>query len=323
MKRRVRGLQTADLFKTQQYSLPEGGGNKGIMAKSMTGYGRYELTRDGRRFTAEIKSVNNRYLDMNIRMPRQFNPFEASIRTIMKEYIVRGKVDIFISYEDEGETPQKIRFNKAIAGQYLTYMKEMADEFNLPMDVTVGRLSSYPDVFEVEEEDPDVSALQAPLEETVRGAAQQFLAAREKEGAFITKDLLDKLTAMEENVSFIESRAPQIVDAFEKKLRERISELLEGAEMDDARIAQEVAIYSDKVCIDEELVRLHSHIEATRAELSKDGESVGRKLDFLAQEMNREANTILSKTDDVISADRAIDLKTSIEKIREQIQNLE
>ena len=292
------------------------------MACSMTGYGRAEREEGGRKFTVELKSVNNRYLDISIRMPRIFNSFESQIRTELKQYMERGKVDVFISFEDAEGEGSRVLYNRSLARDYLDHIREIAEEFSLPVTMTAEKLSQYPDVLTIEEEETDESALWGPLQETIDAAAEQFRAARRREGEFLKNDLLGKLSGMEKDVVFLTERAPETVAAYQKELTAKVQELLGDAQMDESRILQEVAVYSDKVCIDEELVRLRSHIEATRQELEKQG-SIGRKLDFLAQELNREANTILSKTIDADSSNRAIGLKTEIEKIREQIQNIE
>ena len=292
------------------------------MACSMTGYGRAEREEGGRKFTVELKSVNNRYLDISIRMPRIFNSFESQIRTELKQYMERGKVDVFISFEDAEGEGSRVLYNRSLARDYLDHIREIAEEFSLPVTMTAEKLSQYPDVLTIEEEETDESALWGPLQETIDAAAEQFRAARRREGEFLKNDLLGKLSGMEKDVVFLTERAPETVAAYQKELSAKVQELLGDAQMDESRILQEVAVYSDKVCIDEELVRLRSHIEATRQELEKQG-SIGRKLDFLAQELNREANTILSKTIDADSSNRAIGLKTEIEKIREQIQNIE
>lgn len=293
------------------------------MARSMTGYGRGELTRDGNRFTVEMKSVNNRYLDINIRLPRQFNQFESDIRDYLKAHILRGKVDVYIGYEDLNESSAKIRYNRRLAGEYLAQLNAIAQEFGIPNDVSVSKLSSYPDVLVLEEEDEEnAEALREPLLETVGAALEQFSAARDREGGNLVQDINAKLDGMQKSISFLTDRAPSIVKAYQDQMYQKIRDMIGDAVVDDSRILQEVAIYSDKVCIDEELVRLKSHIGAVVQTLKEEG-SIGRKLDFLAQELNREANTILSKTDDAESADCAIMLKTEIEKIREQIQNVE
>lgn len=292
------------------------------MANSMTGYGRAEKIQGERKFTVELKSVNNRYLDLNIRLPRQFNPFEAKIREELKCYMERGKVDVFISYEDTENAGTSVRYNKKLAAEYLQHIREIADDFGLEDKVSAAKLSAYPDVFTTEEETEDVTPLWESLQETIREAARQFAAARAKEGEFLKNDLLQKLEEMEQGVNFLSERAPKIISEYQRQLSEKVRAMLQDTAIDEGRILQEVAIYSDKVCIDEELTRLRSHIAATRQELQSEG-SIGRKLDFLAQELNREANTILSKTTDVESSNTAIAIKTEIEKIREQIQNLE
>lgn len=288
----------------------------------MTGYGRSELVRGDLKFTVEMKSVNNRYLDISIKMPRQLNPFESAIKAELKKYMQRGKVDVFISLEDLAESNVTIRYNRTVAQQYLDHLRQMAEDFGLENDIKVSALSRYPDVLTMEEESPDTSDYWEPLREAIDLAAQQFYEARTREGGFLRDDLLAKLDEMQENVEFITQRAPVIVETYRRQLYEKVSDLLQGTAIDEGRILEEVTIYSDKVCVDEELVRLRSHIEAVRTELSGD-EGVGRKLDFIAQEMNRESNTILSKSDDLAVSDRAIELKTCVEKIREQIQNIE
>ena len=292
------------------------------MIKSMTGFGRSEYTENDQKFTVEMKSVNNRYLDISIKMPRQLNCFESAIRTELKKYIQRGKVDVFIVYEDLSESNVSVRYNRKLAMEYYQRLCEMAQDFNMDNDVKISMLSRYPDVLVTEEEDPDSSALWEPLRKAIDQAAEAFAASRLREGEFLQKDLVSKLDAMLEHVDFITERAPAIVEAYRTGLYEKVREMLGEANIDENRILSEVTIYSDKVCVDEELVRLRSHITATREALLLE-EGVGRKLDFIAQEMNREANTILSKSDDLEVSARAIELKTSVEKVREQIQNIE
>ncbi|MBD5545295.1 MAG: YicC family protein [Lachnospiraceae bacterium] len=292
------------------------------MIKSMTGFGRFEITEGSRKFTVEIKSVNHRYLDISIKMPKKLNFFEASIRNLLKEYIQRGKVDIFITYEDYSENNVCIKYNRDIAKEYLNYLNQMAEEFSLDNDVRVSSLSRYPEVFVMEEQTIDEEQLWKLLEKTIRGAAEGFVETRIKEGGNLTSDLVGKLDGMLEHVAFIEEHSPQIIADYKARLMEKIQELLEDTKVDESRLAMEVTIFADKVCVDEELVRLRSHVEATKEALLS-GECIGRKLDFIAQEMNREANTILSKASDLEISNRGIELKTDIEKIREQIQNIE
>lgn len=292
------------------------------MIRSMTGYGRSEMLSDSCRIAVEIKSVNNRYLDIGIKMPRQLNQLEAQIRAELKKYMLRGKVDVYISYEDLTESNMTVKYNDRIAKEYWKYFRQMADEFGIDNDIRVSSLARFPDVLVMEEEPVDPEGIWENLEKVVHEAAQKFDESRIREGEFLCANMLQKLDEMLGHVSFIEEKAPELVERFRTALRDKVSELLEASNIDEARIAQEVTIHADKICVDEELVRLRSHIEATREELKRGG-SIGRKLDFIAQEMNRESNTILSKSDDREVSDHAIELKTSVEKIREQVQNIE
>ena len=292
------------------------------MIKSMTGFGRAEHTDSKRRFTVELKSVNHRYLDMTIKMPKKLNFFEAAIRNELKNYIQRGKVDVFITYEDFSDENVCIKYNRDIAAEYLKYLKEMSSEFELECDVRVSTLSRFPEVFTMEEIDTDEDEIWAGLGDAVRQAAEMFVESRIKEGENLKGDLIGKLDGMLEHVDYIEKRAPEVIENYKKSLREKIRELMDDSKIDESRLMTEVTLFADKVCIDEEIVRLKSHIEATRTALIEGG-SIGRKLDFIAQEMNREANTMLSKSNDLFTSDHAIALKTDIEKVREQIQNIE
>lgn len=292
------------------------------MIKSMTGFGRCEVSEKERRITVEMKSVNHRYLDVNIKMPKKLNFFEAAIRAELKKYIQRGKVDIFITYEDFTENNVCIKYNKDIASEYMQYLNQMAEEFQLDNDINVSKLSRYPEVFSMEEQTVDEEEIWKVLSKAVSGAAEGFVETRIREGENLKNDLITKLDGMLEHVDFITERSPQLIEEYKSRLRERVHELMEDAQIDESRLLMEVTIFADKVCVDEELVRLRSHIETTRQALG-DGGSIGRKLDFIAQEMNREANTILSKANDLEISARAIELKTEIEKVREQIQNIE
>lgn len=292
------------------------------MVKSMTGFGRCEISEGNRKMTVEMKSVNHRYLDVNMKMPKKLNFFDASIRNLLKTYIQRGKVDLFITYEDTAESNFSLKYNQELAGEYLKYLEQMAEIFHLENDIRVSTLSRYPEVFTMEETQVDEDELWNLLEKALRGACQQFVETRIKEGENLKKDLLAKLDTMLENVEYISVRSPEIIGEYRKKLEDKVKELLEDTHIEESRIAAEVTIFADKICVDEEIVRLKSHIEHTKMTLEEGG-SVGRKLDFIAQEMNREANTILSKANDLEVSNRAIDLKTEIEKVREQIQNIE
>lgn len=292
------------------------------MIKSMTGFGRCEHVQGDRKFTVEIKAVNHRYFDVNIKMPKKFNFFESAIRSVMKEYIQRGKVDVFITCEDDTENNFSLKYNENIAGEYLKYYRQMAQQFNLKDDVTVSRLGSCPEVFSMEEQMVDEDEIWALLETALRGALKQFVETRTREGENLKNDLIGKLDGMLLDVDAVEKRYPQVLEEYRSRLREKVDSLLADSQMDESRLAAEVILYADKICTDEETVRLRSHIEGMKAELIQGG-SIGRKLDFIAQEMNREANTILSKANDLEISNHAIELKTGIEKVREQIQNIE
>lgn len=292
------------------------------MIKSMTGFGRCEIMENNRKFTVEMKSVNHRYLDVNIKMPKKLSFFESAIRGELKNYISRGKVDIFISYEDFSETTSSVRYNKELAAEYLKYLRQISEDFGLDDDIRVSTLSKYPEVFVMEDNNVDEDELWKSLKKVVDGACEMFVQTRITEGQNLRDDLLDKLDGMLNIVDYISERSPKIVEEYKAKLEDKVRELLSDNTIDDNRLLMEVTIFADKVCVDEELVRLRSHIETTKATLLEGG-NIGRKLDFIAQEMNREANTTLSKSNDLEISNYAIELKTEIEKVREQIQNIE
>lgn len=292
------------------------------MIKSMTGFGRCEVQEKDRKITVEMKSVNHRYLDVNIKMPKKLNFFEAAIRNELKNYIQRGKVDIFITYEDFTESKVCVKYNKELAAEYMNYLARMAEDFSLDNDVRVSSLARFPEILTMEEQTIDEEELWQILDKAIKGASEGFVATRIKEGDNLRNDLTEKLENMLKNVDLITERSPQIIAEYKKKLEEKVKELLDDANIDENRLLMEVTIFADKVCVDEELVRLRSHIETTKDTLISGG-SIGRKLDFIAQEMNREANTILSKSNDLEISNYAIELKTEIEKVREQIQNIE
>ena len=301
---------------------PKKNEEKDTMIKSMTGFGRCEVSENDRKFTVEMKSVNHRYLDVNIKMPKKLNFFESAIRALLKDYIQRGKVDIFITYEDMTENNVSIKYNRELAAEYLKYLRDMAEEFSLDNDIRVSSLSRYPEVLTMEEQTIDEEGIWKTLEKALRGAAEGFVETRIKEGENLRADLIGKLDGMLTHVEFIQERSPQILAEYKQKLEDKVKDLLADVKVDENRLLMEVTIFADKVCVDEEIVRLKSHIETTKATLQSGG-SMGRKLDFIAQEMNREANTILSKANDLEISNRAIELKTEIEKVREQIQNIE
>lgn len=292
------------------------------MIKSMTGFGRSEIVKGNRKISVEIKSVNHRYLEAGIKMPKKLNVFESRMRDLLKKYATRGKIDIFINYEDDSESQVNLKFNQNIADEYMAIFNNMSEKYNLKNDMTVGGLARFPEVITMDEVQEDEEELWHFIEEAMKAALEQFVNTRILEGENLKKDLLGKLDHMEELVAFVEKRRPEIMKEYRSKLESKVKELLGDTTIDESRIATEVIIYADKICVDEETVRLRSHIEHARKCLNEDG-GIGRKMDFIAQEMNREANTTLSKANDIEISNAAIDLKTEIEKVREQIQNIE
>lgn len=293
------------------------------MIRSMTGFGHGEVSNDkNQKVTVEMKSVNHRYCDISLKLPKKLAMFEANIRNIMKEYASRGKIDIYVSYEDLSETAVSLHYNQAMAEEYMQVFKKMQEDFNIETKITAEALAKYPEVVTIEEVQQDEEVWWELLEAALRQAAEKFVETRTIEGANLKRDLLGKLDQMAADVTFIEERSPQIIAEYRSKLEEKVKEFLEDSTIEKNRIAAEVTLYADKIAVDEEIVRLQSHISSMTDVLESD-ESIGRKLDFMAQEMNREANTILSKSSDVDLADHAIELKTNVEKVREQIQNIE
>ena len=292
------------------------------MIKSMTGFGRCEAVTDECKISVEIKAVNHRYLDLSIKMPKKFNYFEAAMRTLLKDYIQRGKVDVFITYEDYTEDQVSLKYNSTLAAEYMKNFEKMAEQFGLEDDVTVSMLSRCPEVLTMEQVPEDEEHMWAMLQEVLKGAAENFVETRLREGENLKNDLIGKLDHMLSMVDFIEERSPKILEEYRQRLGDKVRELLQNSTIDESRILTEVTVFADKICVDEETVRLRSHIEGMKKELLAGG-SVGRKLDFIAQEMNRESNTILSKSNELEISDQGILLKTEIEKVREQIQNIE
>lgn len=292
------------------------------MIKSMTGFGRFESVTDTCKISVEIKAVNHRYLDLGIKMPKKFNFFESAMRGLLKDYIQRGKVDVFVTYEDYTEEKVSLKYNSSLAAEYMDSFKKMAEQFGIDNDVKVSMLARCPEVLSMEQVPEDEDQMWALLSEALKHAAENFVETRVREGENLKNDLIGKLDNMLSLVDFIETRSPKVLEEYRKKLEDKVKDMLQSTTIDESRILTEVTIFADKICVDEETVRLRSHIEGMKKELLKGG-SVGRKLDFIAQEMNRESNTILSKSNDMEISDQAIILKTEIEKVREQIQNIE
>ncbi|MGN0274017.1 MAG: YicC/YloC family endoribonuclease [Chordicoccus sp.] len=292
------------------------------MICSMTGFGRAEAADETRKLTVEIKSVNNRYLDFNIRMPKSMSSLETKIRDVLKEYMTRGKVDVFITDEEQAGRASSLRYNEAMAAAYVRYMRQMAEKFGLDPSIRVSDVASAPDVFTLSEEGADAEELWKSLEPVVREAADTFRRSRTREGERLKDDLLGKLAELKNLAEEVKRHEPEILTAYRERLEETLAGILADRSIDETRIAAECVVYADKICTDEECVRLLSHIRQMTEDLTNGG-AVGRKLDFLAQEMNREANTTLSKAGDIVTADIGIAMKTVIEKLREQIQNIE
>ncbi|MDY2628230.1 MAG: YicC/YloC family endoribonuclease [Lachnospiraceae bacterium] len=292
------------------------------MLKSMTGFGRGEMADDRLKITVEMKSVNHRYLDLGIKMPKRLNAYEATVRNILKEYIQRGKVDVFVSYEEFADSSISLKYNRALAREYMNICRQMQEEFDLRQDASVSMLAKFPEVITMEQAAEDDETVETLLVRALRSACQGFVSAREKEGEQLKLDLCAKLDHMLGLVAKVEERSPQVVQEYRQRLTDKVKELLADTSIDESRILTEVTVFSDKICVDEETVRLATHIRSMKDFLIKGG-AVGRKLDFIAQEMNREANTILSKCNDLETSGIAIELKTEIEKVREQIQNIE
>ncbi len=292
------------------------------MLNSMTGFGRYESVTEKYKLSVEIRAVNHRYLDISVKMPHRFNAFESGVRELLKDTIQRGKVEVSITYEDYTRENAVLKYNDSLAAEYVSAYRKMSEQFGIPYDLTVSDLGSCPDVLTMASAEEDEEELWHILSDAVIHARDSFSASREREGEKLKEDLLSKLDAMTGWVDDIDQIFPQVLDAYRTRLEGKVKELLADTSIDEKQILQEVAVYSDRICVDEEMVRLRSHIESMKEELNAGG-AVGRKLDFIAQEMNREANTTLSKSADLRTTDTAIALKTEIEKVREQVQNIE
>ena len=292
------------------------------MVKSMTGYGRAEDTLNGCTITVELRSVNNRYLDCNVRMPRLYLFAEETIKGRVQNTISRGKVDVFVTLDMTGGEQVQVSVNQPLADGYYAALTQLAERYGLSKDISVSLLSRFPDVLLAEKAEEDVEQRAQDICSVLDRALQDFDQMRTREGARLEEDILSRAATIEEKVALVEERSPQTVAEYRAKLEARMNEVLSNAQLDPARILTEAAIFADKVAVDEETVRLRSHINQLREMLDKGG-PIGRKLDFLIQEFNREANTIGSKCSDIDIARQVVDIKAEIEKIREQVQNIE
>ena len=292
------------------------------MVKSMTGYGRAVQTVNGREFTVEVRSVNNRYLDCTVKMPRSIGFAEEAVKQAVKNVVSRGKVDVYISMNSETAEDVQISLNKPVLEGYLSALRQMQESYGVRDDISVMNLARLPDVLLVEKPQVDEEQLQADLLSVVEQALQAYDAMRVKEGLALENDLRSRAKTVLELVAKVEELNPQTVSEYRTRLENKLKEVLENKQLDESRILTEAAIFADKVAVDEETVRLRSHLEQMDQMLSGNG-GVGRKLDFLLQEMNREANTTGSKCTDVKVARIVVDIKAELEKIREQTQNIE
>ena len=292
------------------------------MVKSMTGYGRAEDTLNGCTITVELRSVNNRYLDCNVRMPRLYLFAEETIKSRVQNTISRGKVDVFVTLDSTGGEQVQVSVNQPLADGYYAALTQLAERYGLSKDISVSLLSRFPDVLLAEKAEEDVEQRAQDICSVLDRALADFDQMRTREGARLETDVLSRAARIEELVGKVEERSPQTVAEYRAKLEARMNEVLSNTQLDPARILTEAAIFADKVAVDEETVRLRSHIGQLRHMLEQGG-ATGRKLDFLIQEFNLEANTIGSKCSDIDIARHVVDIKAEIEKIREQVQNIE
>jgi uncharacterized protein (TIGR00255 family) len=288
---------------------------------SMTGYGRAYFTEEGREFTVEVKSVNHRYLDLNMRMGRNLSFLEDDVRRIIKMRMSRGHVDVYLTYRNTREDSKDVQLDKPLLGSYIKAFRE-AEYCGLNNDLTLSSALRFGDVLTIQEAEDDQQAIKDLLEQGLNAALDMLLSMRLQEGQKLGKDIRFRIEAMGGMLSEIEAKAPEVVEVYREKLNKRIAELMQGSELDESRLSMEVALFADKCNIDEEIVRLKSHMDQFLNALQST-EPTGRKLDFIVQEMNREVNTIGSKASDVGIVNNVLSLKTEIEKIREQVQNIE
>lgn len=283
------------------------------MIRSMTGFGHGECSRDNKKIIIEIKAVNHRYLDLNIKTPRGFAQFEGIIRRQLTDRLDRGKLDVYVGFEEDADNQYEVVYNEHIAKMYYDSIKEIASDFDIDGAISAASLSRYNEVLELKEVEESKEELESILTDALNEAIDEFVTNRTSEGARLKEDLLAKLDDLSKDVDFVENKSPEIIEEYKSRLREKIADLLDNTSVDENRLAMEVTLFADKICVDEEIVRLKSHIREMKDALNGD-EAVGRKLDFLSQELNREANTILSKSSNVEIANTGIEMKTLIEK---------
>ena len=291
------------------------------MIKSMTGYGRAKLSKDDREYQIEIKSVNHRYLDISVRIPKQLSYLEETMKKEIAKKVKRGKFDVFVTFENNSLEGKEIKINTELAKAYIDELKKLAEKENILSDIQVTEISKYPDVLNIQSSQDDEKITKEVLE-TITIATDNLVQMRETEGNKISEDLLKRLNTINKKVEEIAKLSTGLIEEYVVKLEERIKEILKNQEIDKTRLAQEVVIYADKCSIEEEVTRLNSHISQFK-NLLNSNEAIGKKLDFIIQEMNRETNTIGSKANNLEITNGVIDIKTEIENIREQVQNIE
>lgn len=292
------------------------------MIKSMTGFGRAQETVDGMTVTVELKSVNHRYFEFTAKVPRTYGFLEEKLKSFLNERVSRGKMECYVTIENLEESDMEVIVNPSLAKGYVDALRALSETFGLKEDYSAISIAKFPDVLTLRKAPADEEKIWNAVQKVTELAVERFVTMRETEGEKLRADILSKADTILEHVAFVESRSPQTVREYHEKLRQRMEELLENTQVDEQRLLTEAAIFADKVAVDEETVRLRSHISQLREFLDAD-EPIGRKLDFLVQEMNRESNTIGSKAQDVEIAKRVIAIKAEVEKIREQVQNIE
>ena len=314
-------LSDADVHELSVRLLPLKKGRNDLI-HSMTGYGRAMQSLNGKEITVELRSVNNRFLDCNVKVPRAFSYAEDSVKQAVKQAVARGKVDVFITIQVTAEENVLVRLNRPVLEGYLKALQTIAEDYPVRDDISATSLTLFPDVFLVEKEEEDEERNVADILTVVKEAIDAYNAMRQTEGAAMVSDLRTRAATILDYVSKIEARSPQTVAEYRVRLENKMREVLENTAIDESRILTEAAIFADKVCVDEETVRLRSHLSQLETLLA-DGGAIGRKLDFLLQEMNRESNTIGSKCNDLELTRYVVEIKAELEKIREQIQNIE
>ena len=293
------------------------------MAISMTGFGRGEYKDDNYQFSVECKTINHKYADINIRLPRKLSFLEDKARILVKDYIKRGRVDLYIKLDLLGSEDVNLKFDEELATQYVSILKQIKDKFDLVDDISVMNIAKFPDVIKTEEKEDDEDKLWSMLKVALENALLKLKEMRSEEGKKLAEDIQNRCDLLKNYIEDIEKYSYNVVIDYKEKLKNRISDMLEDPSIiDESRLAQEVAIYADKSSITEEIVRFKSHIEQLKNTVVKN-ESIGRKIDFLIQEMNRETNTIGSKSSDLNITNLVVEVKSELEKIREQIQNIE